>query len=94
MGFVFGLLWLVLAGPAWSECLTSLPMPLLEECILSESEGRRYPAQARLRVWQLENGQLVIPAPVIPEDHGVAAIFVGIDNPSPIGVLPARDGTH
>jgi hypothetical protein len=89
------LLSLGLAGQVRSECMTSLPMPLLEECIVSESEGRSYPARARLAAWNAGNGQVRLPGPSIPNDGDATALArTAGEIPLPYGAVPAREGAH
>jgi hypothetical protein len=95
MRFMVCLLCLGLAGQVRSGCLTSLPMPLLEECIVSESEGRSYPARARLKAWNAGNAQVVLPGPSVLKDRDTSALSqVAAEIPLPIGAVPAREGAH
>ncbi|NNG12833.1 MAG: hypothetical protein HKM88_06250 [Halobacteria archaeon] len=75
--------------------MTSLPMPLLEECIVSESEGRSYPARARLAAWNAGNGQVLLPGSSVVNDRDTTALpQVTAEIPLPIGAVPAREGAH
>ncbi len=54
--FILCLVCLGLTAALKAECLTSLPMPQLEDCILAEAAGRSYAVEARLDFRQSGSG--------------------------------------
>ena len=83
------------AGQVRSECLTSLPMQLLEECIVSESEGHSYSVSARRAAWYAGNGRTEQHGPSIPNEADIPAPpWSPAAIPTHNGAVTAREGSH
>lgn len=80
--FLVCLVCLDLTAALEAECLTSLPMPLLEECILTEAAGYTYNRDAHLNA----PGSRPAPGPrVQPLDQ---AGLAGASTPDIAGTIP------